>query len=98
MEDYLVFDEKELARIGITCVNCNTEVIFDLDEDQGLKQTTNCPRCDKELFRLAVSESPQQYEWISLYKRARDAKKPNIAVHLYFRKSGLASFAAKEQR
>jgi hypothetical protein len=100
MEDYFIFDEKELARIGIVCAHCDTEIIFDLDKDQAINQTTNCPRCNKELFRLALTETPQQYAWISLYKRARDAQKQNITVRLYFRKSGLAVgiFNAKEPR
>ena len=75
MENYLIFDEQELVRIGAVCPDCGTEAIFDLTKDQAAHRPRVCPGCDAELVEQFQTEAKQTYNWITYYKRGRDTKK-----------------------
>ena len=86
MEDYFIFDEKELVRIGVVCPGCGTETIFDLTRDQtATNQTKVCSGCNADLLTSFRTEAPSFYNWITYYKRARDVAK-DVALRLYFKK------------
>lgn len=86
MQDYFIFDETELVRIGIVCPHCNTESIFDLAKDHTANVSRDCPGCGNPKFvESFTTESRQNYSWITWYKKVRELKK-NVAVRFYFKK------------
>lgn len=86
MENYFIFDEKELARIGIVCPDCNTESVFDLSRDQAADRSRKCPGCGGEI--LPVFQSPNEYSYNAVTQYVRSLrsweKKPKLL--LYFKK------------
>lgn len=89
MEDYFIFGEKELARMGVVCSACGTEVIFDLTKDQTANQSRQCPGCDAVLLASYRTEARQDYNWITYYKKARDTQKKEAVLRFYFDKQGI---------
>ena len=86
MQDYYIFDEPELERIGFVCLGCNTESVFDLSKDQTANVARECPGCGNIKFvESFITEMKQQYNWITWYKKVRDLKK-NVGIRLYFKK------------
>jgi hypothetical protein len=43
MQDYFDFDESELEKVGVRCVECATETVFDLRRDQAAHAPRLCP-------------------------------------------------------
>lgn len=85
MENYFIFDEQELIRIGAVCPDCGTEVVFDLTKDQTAYRPRICPGCEVELIAQFQTEARQNYNLITYYKRGRDmAKRPRLLF--YFKK------------
>lgn len=88
MDDYAVFEEGMLERIGITCARCGTTVTYDLSEELAVKRLT-CSNCQRVLLDVVdtCSDSsrafPQQYSWLTLYKWLRSQAKENT-IRLYF--------------
>ena len=86
MQDYYIFDETELERIGIVCPDCNTESIFDLSKDQTANQSRSCPGCGSEKFLPSfTTEAKQNYNWVTYYKRGREIKK-GAGLRFYFKR------------
>lgn len=87
VQDYAIFEESELERIGVVCPVCGTEAIFDLGKDQTANQTKPCPGCGGDLVTSFTTEARQSYNWVTYYKRGRDVKKA-VTLRFYFRRSG----------
>lgn len=86
MENYFIFDERELERVGLVCPACNTEAVFDLGKDHTAIVARECPGCGSHTFVEAfTTEAKQNYNWVTWYKKAREVKK-NVGIRLYFRK------------
>lgn len=85
MEDYYIFDEFELLKIGVTCRECGTEVLFDMTKEQKALDA-DCPGCHKELLFKFSRRAASEYTAISEYKALRDMPKSN-AMRLYFKKN-----------
>ena len=49
MNDYAVFEEGMLERIGVTCSGCRTTVTYALSEDLAVKRVT-CSYCQRVLL------------------------------------------------
>jgi hypothetical protein len=72
MERPVIFEEKELAKIGIVCPVCATESIFDLSKDHTANTGRACPGCGKENFLPSfTTEARQTYNWVTYYKRGQ---------------------------
>lgn len=85
MENYFIFDEQELVRIGVVCPDCNTESVFDLTKDQTAIRPRTCPGCEAEILSVQVSKDRYEYNAITAYKRLLDSdKKPRLLF--YFKK------------
>jgi hypothetical protein len=88
MEDYAVFEEGMLERIGVTCARCGTTVTYDLSEELAVKKLT-CSYCQRVLLDVVDAcidtdrELPQQYSWLTLYKWLRGQAKENT-ICFYF--------------
>ncbi len=83
----LIFDERDLEKIGIVCPHCGTESVFDLGKDQTANQSRDCPGCgNPEFLASFTTEACQHYNWITYYKKARDLNK-NVGIRLYLKKS-----------
>ncbi len=83
MENIIVFEEKDLERIGVVCPICQTESIFDLSKDQTANADKSCPGCGQTEFLSAFRvEAAQRYNWITYYKRVRDLQK-NVKLRFY---------------
>lgn len=86
VQDYFIFDESDLVRIGVVCPDCNTESVFDLSKDQGANVARGCPGCGKTSFvEKFTTKYSRDYNWVTWYKSALDAKK-SVGVRLYFKK------------
>jgi hypothetical protein len=88
MDDYAVFEEGLLERIGITCARCGTTVTYDLSEELAVTRLTcsNCQRVLLDVLDTCVDSGrrlPQQYSWLTLYKWLRAQAKENTIL-LYF--------------
>ncbi len=87
MDDYAVFEEAMLERIGVTCARCGTTVAYDLSEELALKKLT-CSHCQRVLLDVVDTcvdsdpGFPQQYSWLTLYKWLRGQAKENQATAL----------------
>jgi DNA-directed RNA polymerase subunit RPC12/RpoP len=88
MDDYAVFEEGMLERIGITCARCGTTVSYALSEELAVK-TLRCSYCQRVLLDVVDTcldsnrRFPQQYSWLTLYKWLRSQAKENT-IRLYF--------------
>lgn len=85
MENYFIFDESELVRIGVVCPDCNTESVFDLGKDQTANKAHDCPGCDAEILPAFRTEARQDYNWITYYQRGRGSEK-KAKLLFYFKK------------
>ena len=88
MDDYAVFEEGLLERIGITCARCGTTVTYDLSEELAVTRLTcsNCQRVLLDVVSTCIDSGqgfPQQYSWLTLYKWLRGQAKENT-IRLYF--------------
>lgn len=87
MDDYFIFNETELERVGVLCPKCETEAVFDLRKDQTANETRECPGCGSTDFLVGfTTDARQNYNWITYYKRVRELKKA-VGIRLYFRKT-----------
>lgn len=87
MQDYHVFNEAELERIGVVCKDCNTEVIFDLTNDQTATGHKACPGCNKELLKSWEVPQNKIYNWVTYYKGGRDSVSSKPAeIRFYFKR------------
>jgi peptide subunit release factor 1 (eRF1) len=85
MENYFIFDERELVRVGVVCPNCNTETIFDLSKDQTANRPKRCSGCEGDLLPVCRSENEYTYDAVTEYARLlKWNNKPKIL--LYFKK------------
>ena len=88
MDDYAVFEEGMLERIGVTCARCGTTVTFDLSEELAVKKLT-CSYCQRVLLDVVDTcidsdrGFPRQYSWLTLYKWLRGQAKGNT-ISFYF--------------
>jgi DNA-directed RNA polymerase subunit RPC12/RpoP len=88
MDDYAVFEEVMLERVGVTCARCGTTVTYDLSEDLAVKQLT-CSYCERVLLDVVDTcidpdrGFPRQYSWLTLYKWLRSQAKENT-IRFYF--------------
>jgi hypothetical protein len=88
MDDFAVFEEGMLERIGVTCARCGTTVIYDLSEELAVRQLT-CSHCERVLLHVVDTgidcdrRLPQEYSWLSLYKWLRNQAKENT-IRFYF--------------
>ena len=87
MDDYAVFEEGMLERIGVTCARCGTTVTYDLSEDLAVKKLT-CSYCHRVLLDVVETIDPdrgfpKQYSWLTLYKWLRSQPKENT-IRFYF--------------
>jgi len=88
MDDYVVFEEGMLERIGVTCARCGTTVTYDLSEELAVKKLT-CSYCQRVLLDVVDTcidsdrGFPQQYSWLTLYKWLRGQAKENT-IRFYF--------------
>lgn len=85
MDEYLAFDEADLAKIGVVCPACKTESVFSLDYEKISARAHSCPCCDTEILAAYRTEAKQDYNWITYYKRVRELDK-NVKLRFYFRK------------
>jgi hypothetical protein len=89
MDDFVIFDESCLRKIGVTCPACHTEVVFDVSNERE-PHIVMCPGCHKnELLNLMGiellrAEFPEKFTWVTLHKWIRDHAK-DITLRLYFR-------------
>ena len=87
MQDYFIFDEGELEKIGLVCPHCNTESLFDLSKDQTANAARSCPGCgSNDFLESFATEVKHNYNWITWYKKVRSVKK-KVGVRLYFKRS-----------
>ena len=88
MNDYAVFEEGMLEKIGVTCARCGTTVTYDLSEELAAKRIT-CSYCQRVLLDVADTcinpdrGFPRQYSWLTLYKWLRSQAKENT-ICFYF--------------
>jgi hypothetical protein len=82
MKEQLIFEEKELKRLGLVCSICNTESIFDLGKDQTANSSRECPGCGAD-FLKSFSLQGKLSNWVTYYKAALDAPK-NVRIRFYF--------------
>jgi len=88
MDDYTVFEEGMLERIGVTCAGCGTTITYDLSEELAVKKLT-CSYCRRVLLEVVDTSIdidrgfPQQYSWLTLYKWLRSQAKENT-IRFYF--------------
>lgn len=88
MDDYAVFEEGMLERIGVTCARCGTTVTYDLSEELAVKKLT-CSYCERVLLDIvdtcidSRAGFPRQYSWLTLYKWLRGQAKENT-ISFYF--------------
>lgn len=88
MDQYAIFEEGMLERIGVTCAECGTTATYDLSEELAVKKIT-CSHCERVLLDLVDTSIdpgrgfPRQYSWLTLYKWLRGQAKEN-KILLYF--------------
>jgi len=88
MDDFTVFEEGMLERIGVTCARCGTTVTYDLSEELTVKKL-KCSHCQRILLDVVDTGIdsdrgfPQQYSWLTLYKWLRSQAKENT-ICFYF--------------
>jgi hypothetical protein len=87
MQDYFIFDEKELVRIGLVCLDCNTESVFDLTRDQSAITNRGCPGCGKELVKCWATPQRQEYNWITWYRKVQMDTSKGVLVRFYFKRN-----------
>jgi hypothetical protein len=91
MQDYFIFDESELVRIGVVCLGCNTESVFDLRSKKPVITATDCPGCGKQGFLGSYTiHAKQSFNWVTLYRQALKSHKGSVGIKLYFEKQGTA--------
>src|ERR1043165_8320751 len=88
MDDFNVFEEGMLERIGVTCARCGSTATYDLSEELPVREL-KCSYCQRILLDVVEtcidSERgfPQQYSWLTLYKWLRSQAKENT-ICFYF--------------
>jgi hypothetical protein len=86
MQNYFIFDEPDLEKIGLICPNCNTESVFDLSKDQTANVPRDCPGCGNAKFvESFMTEVKASYNWITWYKKVREIKK-SVGIRFYFKR------------
>ena len=89
MQNYDIFDEKALARIGVVCPRCKTEAVFDLSREQNAQEPRKCSGCGKDLLDV-FARGTTSYTLVTWYKTMRDMEKKingeAVEVKFYFRK------------
>ena len=86
VQDYFIFDEPELERVGVVCPHCSTESVFDLAKEQVSHTGRECPGCgNSDFLGSFITEAKQSYNWVTYYKRVHDIKK-KVGIRLYFKK------------
>lgn len=86
MEDYYIFEEKELVRVGVVCPDCQTETIFNLTGENVATavKPRMCTGCDKELLPV-IPASTVSYNAVTAYKRLLDWDK-KLKLRFYFKR------------
>jgi hypothetical protein len=85
MDSPLVFEEKELARIGVVCEKCNAEAIFDLSQAQSPAASPSCPNCsDGKFLESFKPASGRSYNPVTFYQSAAIISKQS-SIRFYFK-------------
>jgi len=85
MQTYKGFERKGLARIGVVCRTCGTEVIFDLDREPTNYAATTCPNCNGDGFlpTSAGFGGGNRYNIVTAHKLLRDWQL-NSEIRFYY--------------
>jgi DNA-directed RNA polymerase subunit RPC12/RpoP len=79
------FETTELARVGVVCKECSTEVVFDLKKSRAAEPEQACPGCgDKDFLRPFNPFGTKPFFVVSVFEKlaALDAKS---RIRLYFK-------------
>ena len=85
MQSYAGFESKELARIGVVCKECDTEVIFDLRKSRAAETEQACPGCgDKDFIRAFNPFGTKPFFIVSVFEKLA-ALESKSQIRLYFK-------------
>lgn len=88
MQNYFIFEDSELKRIGLVCPDCNTEATFDVAKDQAAIVSRSCPGCGRsDLARTFSIPQRSEYNWVTWFLAAMNRDDGAVGIRLYFERS-----------